>query len=118
MLGDSCSLHDEMYQFAKEAWDPARPQENIGPTGHPVPVAFSRDRVQVLLSIDSERIDFTGLGPGWERGGDYPQACYQHFGNGRSFYTSLGHRADLWSSDALFWAHILGAIRWALGLEN
>ena len=117
MLGSRWVLHDEIYQFAKKAWDPATPTENVGPTGHPVPVAFSRDRVKVLLSVDSERTDFTGL-TGWERGGDYPQAWYQFFGNGRSIYTSLGHRDDLWSGDQTFRAHVLGAIRWALALED
>ena len=119
MLGAHWTLHDELYQFSKEAWNPSRPDDaNVGPTGHPVPIAFSRDRVNVLLSIDSEQTDFAGLESGWERGGDYPQAWYQQFGNGKSFYTSLGHRADLWQSDALFRAHILGAIRWALSLEE
>lgn len=119
MLGAHWTLHDEFYQFAKEAWNPSRPDDaNVGPTGHPVPIAFSRSRVNVLLSIDSDQTDFAELGSGWERGGDYPQAWYQQFGDGRSFYTSLGHRADLWQRDPLFRAHILGAIRWALSLEE
>ena len=80
-------------------------------------MAFSRERVNVLLSIDSERTDFTGLA-GWERGGDYPQAWYQHVGAGRTLYTSLGHRSDLWRDDKTFRAHVLGALRWALGLEG
>jgi hypothetical protein len=33
------------------------------------------------------------------------------------FYTSLGHREDVWTSE-LYQKHILGGIRWALGLEN
>lgn len=50
-------------------------------------------------------------------------------GKGRVFYTSLGHREDLWSDDPemkgrvngpeiskQFQAHILGGIKWALGL--
>ena len=52
-------------------------------------------------------------------------------GTGRVFYTSLGHREDLWSDDPAmigrinppetakqFQAHILGGIKWALGLEK
>jgi type 1 glutamine amidotransferase len=117
MLGAEWVLHDEMYQFAKKVWDPAAPKENVGPTGHPVPMAFSRDRVKVLLSIDSEKTDFTGV-PGFQRGGDYPQAWHQTFGKGRSIYTSLGHRDDLWQSDSTFRAHIAGATRWALRLED
>ena len=107
MLGESWSLHDEFYQFALETWDAARPDENRGPTGEPVLMAFSRDRVNVVLSFDSERTDFTGLEPGW-----------QQFGSGRSFYTSLGHRAELWTDDPTFRGHILGAIRWVLKLEE
>lgn len=117
-LPDQWVLHDEMYQFAKTAWDPAKPKDNLGPTGHPAPVLFSRDRVKVLLSIDSEKTDLSGMDPRWARGGDYPQAWYQTFGKGRSMYTSLGHRDDLWASDPSFRAHILGAIRWAVGLES
>ncbi|MEI8106300.1 MAG: ThuA domain-containing protein [Verrucomicrobiota bacterium] len=52
-------------------------------------------------------------------------------GKGRVFYTSLGHREDLWDeTDAVkdrknsvelskqYQAHILGGIKWALGLES
>jgi type 1 glutamine amidotransferase len=50
-------------------------------------------------------------------------------GKGRVFYTSLGHREDLWSDDAAlkdrrnpvaisqqYQAHLLGGLKWALGL--
>ena len=56
--------------------------------------------------------------------------CRMH-GKGRVFYTSLGHREDLWSDDAnlkerknpvetakLYQQHILGGIKWALGLAE
>jgi type 1 glutamine amidotransferase len=52
-------------------------------------------------------------------------------GTGRVFYTSLGHREDLWSDDPAmggrmnppetakqYQAHILGGIKWALGLAK
>ena len=52
-------------------------------------------------------------------------------GTGRVFYTSLGHREDLWSDDPAmngrinrpetakqYQAHILGGIKWALGLAE
>jgi type 1 glutamine amidotransferase len=52
------------------------------------------------------------------RGGDYPQAWWRTFGKGRTFYTALGHRDDIWSNDPVFRAHVLGGIRWALNLEN
>lgn len=51
-------------------------------------------------------------------------------GKGRVFYTSLGHREDLWSTDEIkdrkntvelaqqYQQHILGGIKWALGLAE
>ena len=36
-------------------------------------------------------------------------------GEGRVFYTALGHRDDIWSNNPVFRAHI--GIRWAPGLE-
>ena len=118
MLEPSWELLDEYYQMAPEAWDAGRPDLYVGPTGHGAPLGFSRDRVQVLISLDTNATDMSGRPPEWERGGDYPQAWYQQFGQGRSLYTSLGHRDELWTGNALFRAHIRGAIRWSLGLEN
>jgi type 1 glutamine amidotransferase len=112
------TLNDEFQQFGTKVWNPASPDENLGPTKLPVPLAFSRDRVNVVLSLDSERTDFTGAPQGWKKGGDYPVAWYQHYGRGRTFYSSLGHRSELWTGDATFRAHIVGALRWVLGLEN
>lgn len=108
---------DEFYHFAKEPWDASRPTDNVSSPGNfRIPMGFSRDRVHVLLSIDTERTDISNL-PEVTRGGDYPQAWERTFGKGRVFYTALGHRADIWSNDPVFRAHITGGIRWALGLE-
>jgi type 1 glutamine amidotransferase len=108
---------DEFYHFAKEPWDASRPTENVSSPGNfKIPMGFSRDRVHVLLSIDTERSDISKM-PEVTRGGDYPQAWDRTFGKGRVFYTALGHRADIWSNDPVFRAHITGGIRWALGLE-
>ena len=59
----------------------------------------------------------------------FPVAWVRGYGDGRVFYTTLGHREDLWSIDpglkdrinpvetsVEFRNHILGGIRWALGL--
>jgi type 1 glutamine amidotransferase len=64
-----------------------------------------------------------------EVAGHYPVAWCRKAGQGRVFYTTLGHREDLWSTDPglkdrinpveishQFRAHLLGGIRWALGL--
>ena len=118
MLGESWPLLDEFYLFGKAPWSAERPEENVDALfGNRIPVGFSRDRVRVLLSIDTGRSDLTGL-EGMTPGGDYPQAWCRNYGAGRSFYTALGHRIEIWRSDPVFRAHILGGIRWALGLEE
>jgi type 1 glutamine amidotransferase len=61
----------------------------------------------------------------------FPVAWCKMAGQGRVFYTSLGHREDLWSDDPemkdrknsvemskQYQAHILGGIKWALGLSD
>ena len=118
MLGASWPLVDEFYQFAAAPWDSARPEENIDVLfKNKIPIGFSRNRVKVPLSIDTKQTDMTGL-PDMKPGGDYPQAWSRTFGKGRSFYTALGHRDDIWSNDPVFRAHIKGGIRWALRLED
>jgi type 1 glutamine amidotransferase len=83
---------------------------------YPIPLAFSRDKVRVLLSIDTERTDLSNL-IAVTKGGDYPQAWEKEYGKGRVFYTALGHREDIWGTDPVFRAHVNGGIRWALQLE-
>jgi type 1 glutamine amidotransferase len=118
MLGPSWPLVDEFYEFGTAPWNAARPDDNVDVLfDNRIPVGFSRDRVRVLLSIDTERTDLEGLGE-VRAGGDYPQAWVRSYGAGRSFYTSIGHRDDIWTSDPVFQAHVVGGIRWALGLED
>jgi type 1 glutamine amidotransferase len=119
MLGDSWTLNEEFYQFGTEVWDAARPTENVSQVGRlHIPLAFTRDRVHVLLSLDTARTDLTDLGQEIKAGGDYPQAWTRAFGTGRVFYTALGHRDDIWRTDEKFRSHVSGGIRWALGIEK
>jgi hypothetical protein len=118
MLGASWPIVDEFYQFGTSSWHEDRPEENVDILfGNRIPIGFSRNRVRVLLSIDTEATDISGLEE-IELGDDYPQSWVQDFGKGRSFYTSLGHRDDIWSNDPVFRTHLIGGIRWALGLED
>lgn len=118
MLGGSWPVAEEFYQFGTEVWNASRPTENVSQVGRlPILLAFSRDRVHVLLSLDTEKMDISDLGPEIRKGGDYPQAWTRTDGRGRVFYTALGHRDDIWSNDPVFRAHVAGGIRWALSLE-
>lgn len=118
MLGSSWPVSDELYVFGTAPWNQSHPEENVDTLfGNRIPVGFSRDRVRVLLSLDTETSELDGL-RFLEGDGDYPQAWCREFGEGRSFYTSLGHRGELWSDDPVFRAHVVGGIRWALGIED
>src|SRR6266581_122880 len=52
---------------------------------------FHRETVHGLLTLDAHPKDKTP--------GDFPIAWCKEFGNGRVFYTSLGHREDMWDDD-------------------
>jgi uncharacterized protein len=82
---------------------------------------FDRTKVHGLLTLDKHPNDKTP--------GDYPIAWCKEYGKGRVFYTSLGHREDVWDPNwpdrknpkevaEAYQKHILGGIRWALGLEK
>jgi type 1 glutamine amidotransferase len=86
-FGAFYEVHDEIYLFKN----------------------FHRDQVHGLLSLDQHPNDLTP--------GDYPISWCKMAGQGRVFYTELGHREDVWTS-APYQSHILGGIRWALGLAR
>jgi len=83
---------------------------------------FERAKVHGLLTLDRNPNDKTP--------GDYPVSWCKNFGQGRVFYTSLGHREDVWDPTAVvagsrknaadvasrYQDHVLGGILWALGL--
>jgi uncharacterized protein len=70
---------------------------------------FHRDQVHGLLTLDKH--------PNSGMPGDYPIAWCKQYGDGKVFYSSLGHREDVWESET-YQAHILGAIKWSLGVEE
>jgi type 1 glutamine amidotransferase len=86
-LGASYEVFDEIYQLKN----------------------FHRDQVHGLLTLDKHPNNGTP--------GDYPISWCKQYGRGKVFYTSLGHREDVWES-SMYQDHILGGIRWALGLEQ
>jgi type 1 glutamine amidotransferase len=85
---------------------------------------FERTNVHGLLRLDKE--------PNYDKRGDYPISWCKMYGKGRVFYTSLGHREDVWDPNTpasfkrenptevseAYQKHILGGIKWALGLEK
>ena len=66
--------------------------------------------LNVLLSFDRAPPD--GL-PGAGERADLPLAWQKSHGEGRVFYSALGHRAEVWD-DPRFRVHLREGIRWAL----
>jgi type 1 glutamine amidotransferase len=86
---------------------------------------FDRSKVHGLLTLDKH--------PNNKTPGDYPVAWIKNYGQGRVFYTSFGHREDVWEPNSpaqkggiknapevalAYQQHVLGGIKWALGLEK
>lgn len=99
-LPASWTVFDEIYQFKNH----------------------DQKKVHDLLRLDKHPNDKTP--------GHYPVSWCKPFGQGRVFYTSLGHREDMWDPAHTdkqgrknvgtiaeqYQAHVLGGLLWALGL--
>ena len=90
-LGESFEIHDEIYQHRD----------------------WSRDRVNVLLSLDVTSVDMNARGIN-RMDQDFALAWTRREGAGRVFYTALGHRPEVWD-DVRFQQHLLEGISWAMG---
>jgi uncharacterized protein len=70
---------------------------------------YDRTKVRELLMLDKH--------PNKKHeAGRFPIAWCKEYGAGKVFYTSLGHREDVWLN-ARYKKHILGGIKWSLRLE-
>ncbi len=92
-LAPGFEIEDEIYQFKE--WD--------------------RAKVHVLLSLDPDSVDLGAKGVK-RRDRDFPLAWCRGFGEGRVFYTALGHPEEVWK-DPRFLTHLVEGIRWATGRE-
>ena len=71
-------------------------------------------KVHVLLDIEHYPNDQS---PDAGKSGQHLIAWSKMYGKGRIFYTALGHRDEMWR-DAIYQQHILGGIKFALGLAK
>jgi type 1 glutamine amidotransferase len=73
---------------------------------------YSRENLHVLLSVDTARAPKSMTDD--RADGDYPISWIKSYGQGRVFYTSLGHQAETFQN-AAFMRHLLDGIQYALG---
>jgi hypothetical protein len=77
---------------------------------------FSRDKVRVLARLDAAALDLTR--PLVHRtDGDFPVAWAKTYGQGRVFYSTLGHAVESWDNPAIHRMYF-EALRWTLRLVD
>ncbi len=74
---------------------------------------YSRKRVRVLLSIDTEKTDLSSRKPEREDN-DYALAWVRNYGQGRVFYSTIGHDAYVFWDPTLL-EFYLGALQFVAG---
>ncbi|MFO0876441.1 MAG: ThuA domain-containing protein [Gemmataceae bacterium] len=134
-LGQTFEITDEIYQF-RAPYDRKRlrvlmrmdrsvdrerafvnGKELASGDGLELTVANGKPTVKVN-GKEVEARDVRIEGPrGNRRDRDNALAWIQEYGQGRVFYTALGHRPEVWK-DERFQKHMLGGLRYVLGLEN
>lgn len=92
MIKDGWTIHDEMYLFSRY-----------------------NEGARLLLSMDTDKMDEATLKELKLKKGEFAPVSWTNTeGKGRVFYTSLGHREDVWTNP-VYQQHLLGGINWALG---
>lgn len=81
------------------------------------PKAWSRDKVNVLLSLDASKLDYTNNPRIHRADHDFPVAWSKMYGKGRVFYSTLGHTEESWN-DPDIQKMYFEAIKWALGMTD
>jgi uncharacterized protein len=115
MIGGEFLTHGAQVGVECVNQDPEHPSTRHLPARYPifdeiyVLKNFHREKVHGLLTLEKH--------PNTLVPGDYPIAWSKQVGRGKLFYTSLGHREDVWLNPD-YQKHILGGIKWALGLED
>jgi uncharacterized protein len=71
---------------------------------------YDRVALRELLRVEPSTVD---LKLGKRTDGDYAISWCRDYGQGRVFYTSLGHRPEVWM-DTRFRQHLLGGLSWAV----
>jgi type 1 glutamine amidotransferase len=87
MWGDEFTIKDEIYEY--KHWQP--------------------EKVHVLMSLNMAKC-------GVKKPYHVPVSWVKNYGEGRVFYTNLGHNTETWANKQ-FIESLLGGIKWVVGLE-
>ena len=81
------------------------------------PKDWSRDKVNVLLSLDPTKLDYANNPRVHRTDHDFAVAWDKMYGKGRVFYSSLGHTEEAWSDPDIRKMYF-EAIKWVLGMTE
>jgi type 1 glutamine amidotransferase len=135
-LGDSFEITDEIYQFKGPY---SREKLKVLMTLEPEWAAARREEEESKIAVAkkalldmAEKLEADGKvdeakklkalaanrKPGIRRtDNDYAIAWTNQYGQGRVFYTALGHREEVWN-DPRFQQHVIGGLRYLFGLDK
>jgi hypothetical protein len=81
------------------------------------PKAWSRDKVNVLLSLDASKLNYDNNPKIHRADHDFPVAWSKMYGKGRVFYSTLGHTEESWLDPDVRKMYF-EAIKWALQMTE
>jgi type 1 glutamine amidotransferase len=78
--------------------------------------SFSRDRVRVLMRMDADQIDLAKKGVK-RTDKDFAVTWVRNYGKGRVFYSTFGHRDEVWDRPDIqkMW---IEAVKWVTGMTQ
>jgi uncharacterized protein len=118
MLGGEFIIHGSQQAAHQIVVDKAFPgmsavPDDFGPTEEWYSLKNFAPNLRVLLVQDTSNMNKTGgNGSAYDRP-NYPSTWAHMYGEGRVFYTSMGHRDDVWASP-VFQQVLLGGLNWVL----
>ena len=81
------------------------------------PKEWSRDKVNVLLSLDASKLDYDNNPRIHRADRDFAVAWSKMYGKGRVFYSTLGHTKESWDDPDITKMYF-EAIKWVLGMTE
>ena len=81
------------------------------------PKAWSRDNVNVLLSLDASRLNYANNPRVHRQDHDFAVAWSKMYGKGRVFYSTLGHTEESWDDPDIRTMYF-EAVRWVLDMTE
>ncbi len=77
---------------------------------------YSRDKLRVLVSIDTDStpVDVKGITPARRKDKDFAMTWIKNYGKGRVFYCALGHQHELFWNEMIL-QHYLDGVQFATG---